>query len=164
MKSKRMLAIALISTVFSMLVYTRPMTVEELCPGVDLSKCETIHGYYSTVPLPEDTPFAFERNEAEFLRIMEQFKGRKFSRSLRNLLPPGTKVHRYQEGDFKWDVQFRLDQVSFPDGSTGSGDIVQFRNFFGTLELFYAGDTWRCDTSNLDQWLSDVMLAISDCE
>ena len=143
------------------LIYTRPMTIAQHCPGLDLSECQQIRGYYhdgTTVALVQ---FILEPEDPAFAQVMELFEGRTFRRSLRSLLPQGTRTHRTQEGDFQWEVYFRFEQVPLPDGSTVSGDILQFNNFYGELDLSFDGDSWRVTTSKQKQWLTEVMKVIT---
>ena len=144
------------------LVYTRPMTVADLCPGLDLLQCQGIRGYYRIDPDVENISFTLRAGDDAFMPLLAQFRERKFRRSLLSLLPNSTKIHPITDGDYKWELFFQFDDVILPDGSTVSSDLLHFNNFYGILELHYGKETWRCTTSDLDIWLSDVMYILSD--
>ena len=152
------LLVALLGVV---LFYTRPMTLTQLCFGVDVARCELVAGYYFIAPSVEESPFEINQDDEHFSQILELFESRKFSKSLVNLLPQGTKTHLTQDGDFKWEILFELNDVTYPDGSVNSGTLIRVSNFFGVIEVHFNGDVWRCSTSDKDEWLSDVMSLIS---
>ncbi len=151
----------------SVLIYTRPMTLAELCLGVDITQSVSVRGDFflatsDGAPSVETTsPFEIYRDDERFGQIIELFESRKFRRSLVNLLPQGTKTHLTKDGDFKWDVMFEINDVEFPDGSVVSGTLLSVNNFFGVLEVHFDGDVWRCTTRDKKEWLSDVMSLIS---
>ena len=140
-------AVLVIALLVCALIYTRPMTLAQLCPGVDVSQSEAVRGYYFTAPGVEDTYYEIDKDDERFSRIIEAFATRKFRRSLTGLLSNGTKTHLYQDGDFKWELMFVMEDVEFPDGNIHSGPLSSVSYFFGALELHYNGDTWRFSTN-----------------
>ena len=153
-----MLAVLVLAT----LIYTRPMTLKELC-GLDIAQCESISGYHLRCPEVEDTYFELSADDERFSQLAGLFAQQKFRRSLANLLPQGGTTHRTQDGDFRWEVGFCFDATDFPDGSTGKGVLVTCRNFFGKLSLFraYDGKTIRCTVQDQDAFLQQVYDIIS---
>lgn len=166
MTKKRILAaLAIIAAlVVFCLWYTRPITLEELYPGLDLSSCDEIRilsaAYHPTSSAqdPEEYQFTLSWGDPDFSLMLSKFQNRTFRRSLLDLLPRGTWTHAPQAGDFKWALALHFSKAySLPDGSGVSGDLIQFSDFYGKLELSHDGNTWRCTTAGMDQWLSDVM-------
>ena len=138
--------------------YGRPMTLEEICPGVKLDQCTKINAVYSTYSdkglnqqttlLPEDEAFP---------RLLELLQERQFCRSPLWWIPRGTRTHRVSREDFKWDLSLVFENVPLPDGSAGTGYMLHLNNFFGDLDLRFDGETWPIRTADQEQWLSDVM-------
>ncbi len=161
-KIKKIISTALFLTLLVIvMLYIRPMTLSQLCSGVDITQCVSVSGYYFLAPSDEPSRFKIDKDDERFGQIIELFKSRKFRRSLVSLLPQGTKTHLTQDGDFKWEVIFEINDVTFPDGSVNSGHLIRVSNFFGVLEVHFNGDVWRCTTRDKKEWLSDVMSLIS---
>ena len=156
--------ILLVALLGVLLFYTRPMTLSQICFGVDVDQCELVSGYYFIAPGVDDSPFEINQNDEHFSQILESFDTRKFSKSLVNLLPQGTKTHQLQDGDFKWEIMFKFSDVTYPDGSANSGTLIRVSDFFGVIEVHFNGDVWRCSTSDKEEWLSDVMSLISNSQ
>lgn len=144
-----------------MLFYTRPMTLAQLCSGVDITECVSVSGYSFLAPSVEDSRFEIYKDDERFRQIVELFETQKFRRSLVNLLPQGTKTHLTKDGDFKWEIMFEINDVRYPDGSVVSGTLIGVSNFFGVLEVRFNGDEWRCNTNDKKEWSRDVMSLIS---
>lgn len=149
--------VALFCVAASFFVYTRPLTIEQRYPVLDLSQCTLIHGYFYDGTSVEDTRFTLAPDDPHFDEIVELFQSVAFRTSLRNILPQGTKIHRYSDGDFKWSVMFQFENVLFPNGDTGSGDMLHINNFFGYVDLSFDGKQVECSVKNQEQWLKDVM-------
>ncbi len=166
-KSKQIAALLLLLIVTAVvIIYRRPMTLEELYPNVDLSCCESIRVYHhvhtKNHKLDDEPPVVLLKGSEPFCAVMEEVRTRTFRKSLWNLLPSGGKSHALREGDFKWELIFRVDDVTFPDGSIGSGDIVQLKNFYGTLEYFSLdGRSVRCSTEHQEEWLEKIQSILS---
>lgn len=165
-KIKRLIwAAVLLAALLVGLFYTRPATIEQRYPMLDLSRCTEIRGYYrGDSPDPEEIPFAAEAGTPEFEALLALFQEQTFRTRLGNLIPTGTRTHRIEAGDFKWEVLFRFEDVHFPSGDVGRGDLLQVHNFFGELDLFFDGETVKCRVPDQDAWLRAVMDAILLCE
>lgn len=164
-KAKIIIPITLLVALMGIvLYYTRPMTLSQICFGVDMDQCESVSGYYFIAPGVDDSPFEIDQDDEKLSQILELFDTRKFSKSLVNLLPRGNKTHQLQEGDFKWEILFEFSDVTYPDGSTNSGTLIRVSNFFGVIEVHFNGDVWRCSTSDKEEWLSNVMSLISNSQ
>ena len=51
--------------------------------------------------------------------------------------------------------------VTLPDGTIGGGSLLDFNNFYGTLDVDVAGgERWQANTRAMDQWLGEVMEVI----
>ena len=145
------------------LIYTRPMTLQELC-GLDITQCESISGYHLRCPEMEDTYFELSAEDERCSQLIDLFVQQKYRRSLINLLSPdGGSIHQPKDGDFIWDLSFNFGPTSFPDGSTGKGTFIQCRDFYGTLNIFTAidGKTLRCTTNDQATFLQQVYDIIS---
>jgi len=94
--------------------------------------------------------------------MLELFEGQRFRRSLWNFLPRGTKTHRFEEGDFKWEALLNFENVTLPDGSKARGSVIRVSNFFGLVEIHFDGDTIRCDIRDKESWLKEVMDIIKE--
>lgn len=141
--------------------YTRPLTIEQRYPVLDLAQCTQIRGYYYDGTGVEDTRFTIEPDDPHFDEVVELFQSAAFRKSLRNLFPQGTKIHRYSDGDFAWEVMFRFENVRFPSGDVGSGDMLHIRNFFGEISLFFDGEEISCSLRDQAQWAGDVMRIVT---
>lgn len=141
------------------LFYTRPRTIEQRYPVLDLSQCVRISGDYRNGTGEEFVSFDITPDDPHFEELIELLRSPSFRTKLYNMFPPETKT--YQGSAFYWDVVLTFDDVTFPDGHTVSGDLLRVTNFFGDLELHFDGRSTFCRTSNQEQWLNDVMNVIS---
>ena len=160
-KRKRLVIAAAVVLVLAAawLWYTRPMALERLCPGIDLSQCTEIRGGYSP-------PNSFDRHSVNltpedegFASLLAQFQDRTFCRSVLGLLSDGSATHiGWSEKDTNWNIAFYFDGVTLSNGEQIHGAIVWFSNFYGSVELHYAGyKVWNgISTTNKQQWLMDV--------
>lgn len=163
MKRRHIVLLGILAVlVLAALIYTRPMTLQEI-GKVDIAQCESVFGYHFRAPQVEDTRFEFPSNDTRCAQLTALFAQQKFCRSLANLLPQGGTTHRTQDGDFRWEVGFCFDATDFPNGSTGSGTFLQCRNFFGVLRIFNAveDETLRCTMQDQDAFLQQVYDIIS---
>lgn len=164
MKKKRLLPLGILAVlVLAALIYTRPMTLQEL-GKVDIAQCESVSGYHRRAPDSEFTSFELSTDDARRSQLIDLFAQQKFRRSLINLLSPdGGSTHQPKDGDFIWDLSFNFGLTDFPDGSTGKGTLIQCRDFYGTLRVFTSidGKTLRCTTSEQAAFLQQVYDIIS---
>ena len=160
-------ALLLVGTVAAGLWYARPLTIEELYPGLDLAQCVGVSVDYSTYS--ESAAF---KNDQEHLLLegdalsplLALFQGRKFQRSPFFWPLTGAKAHKYQEGDFEWTVEFAFKNAPVTDFSTASGYLLHFENFFGKLEMQSSETTRRVRTADQEQWVADVLACLEAAE
>lgn len=138
------------------LVYSRPMTVSKLYPMFTLDKCTGIEGYYHDGTQVDLTKFTIEEGSEEYQNMCELFFEQKYRRSLRDILPRGSRTHRYEPGDFQWEVYFCFEDVELPDGSRGSGPMLQFKSWYGDLDIYFDGERLTCYTDDQDNWVKEV--------
>lgn len=118
------------------------LTIEQRYPVLDLSHCTLIQGYFNDGSNAEDVPFVIAPDDPRFGDVIELLQAAEFKTDLRNILPKGAKFHIYEEGDFKWLAGFRFEDIFFPSGDMGSGDMLYINNFFGEVELFFLMRGW----------------------
>ena len=164
MKKKRLLPLGILAVlVLAALIYTRPMTLQELC-GLDIAQCESVSGYHRRAPDSEFTSFELSAEDERCSQLIDLFAQQKYRRSLINLLSPGGgSTHRPKDGDFIWDLSFNFGPTDFPDGSTGKGTFIQCRDFYGTLRVSRVidGKTLRCTTIDQAAFLRQAYDIIS---
>lgn len=145
----------------ALLWYTRPMTLRQLCPEVDLARCSSITVYYEVVPSAAGNErLVLERGTPAFEVLLSELRERTFSRSLTSLLPRGTRTVRTTDGDFQWELLLEFDStIVTPDGNEHQGMLLRLRNFFGRLSLDHmlADRTWDVTTKDQEVWVSQVM-------
>lgn len=144
--------------------YTRPVTIQQLCPEVDLSQCSSITVYCEVVPSAEQERIVLEQNSPAFQAILNELQDRTFSRSLTSLLPRGARTVRTTDGDFQWELLLEFDAtIVTPDGNGHQGTLLRLSNFFGRLSLDYmlADRSWDITTRDQEAWVSQVMETIT---
>ena len=164
MRRKQKLAIwgtVILCIAAACLMYTRPRTIQQRYPYLNLSACSEISGFFYAAPDADDTEFHIRADDARFSELLELIQTAKLKTRLTNLLPQGTKIHRLSDGDFKWELMLYLDPVSFPNGDTGRGYILHFSNFFGDLSFSFDGKQTRFAVKDQAQWLERVKILIS---
>lgn len=125
------------------LIYTRPRTLAQRYPLVDLADCTSIEGDYS-VWQGDQAHFAIEPGDPDFDAMLELLRSAAFRTRLANLFPAGTKYHHNAEGDFRWTVTLRCGDVTLADGSVLRDAPIMIDNFYGDTELCFDGRTTRC--------------------
>ena len=164
MKRRHIVLLGILAVlVLAALIYTRPMTLQEI-GKVDIAQCESVSGYHRRAPDSEFTSFELSTDDARRSQLIDLFAQQKFRRSLINLLSPdGGSIHQPNDGDLIWDLSFNFGPTDFPDGSTGKGTFIQCRDFYGTLRVFTAidGKTFRCTTSEQEVFLQQAYDIIS---
>lgn len=138
------------------LIYTRPQTIEARYPMLDMAQCTRVKGYYSDGQMAEQRSFVIDPDDPHFAEIIALFDAPAFRTRLKNLLPEGTRYHQVEDGDFEWELMFRFEDVQFPSGDVGSGDMLHIRNFFGDISLHFDGTVTHCSVKEQDQWLRIV--------
>lgn len=141
--------------------YTRPLTLEELCPDFDISTCAKISITYQTAggPFVEDKLVELLPGNPQFEDLLTSLEGHSFSRSLLRQLLPVEKAHTWREGDFWWKLS-----LSSPHGTVEGGwKTVMFDNFFGSLTL-YGDDVLPVRTAQQKGWLNKVLFLAQAAE
>ena len=165
-RAKWMLLIAaLCAAVVFALVYTRPQTLAKRFPMLDFDSCTAIQGhFYQYGKTSELVHVAIQPEDAHFDELVAMLTTPTYKTSLANLLPRGSVTYTpVSDGDFYWTLYFNFDNVTFPDGSTGSGSILFVDNRLGELRLDLAGRDNRyiqCTTegqADLVQNVLDIM-------
>ena len=139
------------------LSYTRPMTLEQLCPGIRLEDCRAIQASFRRGQTGEEITLTLQNGDTAFAQVTELMEKASFRRSLLSLFPLGGKSHALQPEDFKWLLLLEFGDTQLPDGTQGSGMLIELNDFYGTLKVSYVGETWRCSVSNQEEWRSAVM-------
>lgn len=139
------------------LSYTRPMTLEQLCPGIRLEDCRAIQASFRRGQTGEEITLTLQNGDTAFAQVTELMEKASFRRSLLSLFPLGGKSHAPQPEDFKWLLLLEFGDTQLPDGTQGSGMLIELNDFYGTLEVSYVDETWRCSVSNQEEWRSAVM-------
>ena len=142
--------------------YTRPQTIEHRYPFLDLTQqCTQIWGYYDAYEGSSESDrkeFSIGPDDARFEELLRLFREAKIRTKLTNLIPMyGMRYHTKREGDFQWTVWLQLENVVFPNGDTGMGDMLQFYNFFGDVDVAFDMENRRCTVNNQDAWLKAVL-------
>lgn len=156
------LCAVLAALVIAGLWFSRRMTIEEICPGVELAECIRIEVRYRTWERSgayfDDTTVILSPGDQGFKEVIGLLEEKRFSRSPFWRFSSGEKYHRWMEGDFCWYMDLVFEDVTLPDGSTGSGYLVHLNNFFGDLELWrYDGNTYPLQTSDQREWVREVL-------
>ena len=150
-------AFLLLLLIAAALWYTRPRTIQQLCPELDLSNCQSITVYSGIMPYVELERMVLEKDSPQFQALMEDLQTRTFSPSLTSLLPRGGRSVRVEDGDFRWELHLEFDRLVTPDGNGHAGQLLHLTNFFGSLELEYVlGNSWRVSTPDQEVWLAQV--------
>ncbi len=150
-------AFAVLAGLCFVLGYTRPMTLEQLCPGIRLEDCRAIQASFRRGQTGEEITLTLQNGDTTFAQVTELMETASFRRSLLSLFPLGGKSHALQPEDFKWRLLLEFGDTQLPDGTRGSGMLIALNDFYGTLEVSYVGETWRCDVSDLEEWRGAVM-------
>ena len=143
-------------------VYSRPMTLFQLHPLLPLDQCVGISGYYHTSEQTSGfTQFTIEADSEEFQELCSLFNEKTYRRSLKDLLPRGTRTHlTTSKFDFQWKVWFHFDTVELPDGNGGSGSLLQVNYWYGELEIDNAlleNGRRICRTKDQDAWAKEIL-------
>ena len=115
MKRRHIVLLGILAVlVLSALIYTRPMTLQEI-GKVDIAQCKSVSGYHRRAPDSEFTSFELSAEDERCSQLIDLFAQQKYRRSLINLLSPdGGSTHRPKDGDFIWDLSFNFGPTDFP--------------------------------------------------
>lgn len=139
------------------LIYSRPMTIQQRYPILDLAQCTELRGYYEIVGQAERTEFTIDKNSEDFETLCTLLYEQTYRRSLKDLLPRGTRIHATQPGDFEWEVFFQFEDVVFPDGNHGSGGILRIEYWYGELDIHFDGEQLSCHTKQQEFWAKTIL-------
>ena len=138
------------------LIYSRPMTIQQRYPMLDLEQCTDLRGYYE-IGGQGRIEFTVDKNSEDFETLCTLLYEQAYRRSLKDLLPRGTRTHATQPGDFEWEVFFQFEDVAFPDGSHTSGRILRVDYWYGELDIHFYGDIVSCSTKQQESWAKTVL-------
>lgn len=124
---------------------------------VTLDKCTEIRGYYKIGAQTEMSEFTIEKGSNEFQKLSALFWEQGYCRSLRDILPRGTRTHQIGPENYQWDVYFYFEDITLPDGSTGSGAMLHFQSWYGELDLYFYEETYSCHTSKQEAWSKEIL-------
>lgn len=147
----------------AVLIYSRPMTISEICADIDITKSAKLQGSYSVYPVGL-TEFEFGKDDAQFGPVMELLSGQKFRRSVRSLFPQGTRSYRLTDGVFKWDILCEMREPVQVNGENVSGTVVRVSYYYGELEIECVGTLWRCRTRDQAAFAQEVLAALKGGE
>ncbi len=142
------------------LFYSRPMTIQQRYPMLTLDKCTELRGYYEIDEQVEFTEFTIDKNSEEFGILCNLLYEQSYRRSLRDLLPRGTRIHSTKPGDFEWEVYFYFEDVVLPDGNIGSGGVLRILSWYGELDIHFDGEVLSCYTNEQETWAKEVLNTI----
>ena len=162
LKIKRIVNVIAVILLFiaAYLFYSRPLTIQQRYPMLNLDKCTELRGYFRLDGQEELTEFIIDKNSKEFEILCDLLYEQDYCRSLRDLLPRGTRIHPTESGAFQWEVSFHFEDIVFPDGSIGSGGILSIQSWYGELDIHFDGDVLSCHTSEQETWAKEVLNAI----
>ena len=158
--SKRKIVFVLLAAILLLiayLLYSRPMSVSQLYSMLTLDKCTGIRGYYEIGMQAELSEFTIEKDSDEFQKLCSLFYEQEYRRSIRDILPCGTRIHPTQPGDYQWDVYFSFENVEFPSGSIGNGPMLHFQSWYGKLDIHFDGETHSCYTDRQEAWADEIL-------
>ena len=93
MKRRHIVLLGILAVlVLATLIYTRPMTLQEI-GKVDIAQCESVSGYHRRAPDSEFTSFELSAEDERCSQLIDLFAQQKFRRSLINLLDWRTGFH-----------------------------------------------------------------------
>ncbi|MBQ8564107.1 MAG: hypothetical protein IJ443_09515 [Firmicutes bacterium] len=159
LKTKKAVILIAVTLLFiaAYLFYSRPMTIQQRYPMLNLDKCTELRGYYRLDGQVELTEFTIDKNCKEFEMLCDLLYEQDYRRSLRDLLPRGTRIHPTEPGDFEWEVFFYFENVALPDGNIGSGGILRIQCWYGELDIHFDGEILTCYTDEQETWAKDVL-------
>ena len=138
------------------LIYSRPMTIQQRYPMLDLEQCTDLRGYYE-IGGHGRIEFTVDKNSEDFETLCTLLYEQAYRRSLKDLLPHGTRTYRVLPEDFEWEVFFQFEDVAFPDGSHTSGRILRVDYWYGELDIHFYGDIVSCSTKQQEAWAKTVL-------
>ena len=160
LKTKKVVIIlsATLLLIAAYLFYSRPMTIQQRYPMLDLDQCTQLTGYYEIDGQTQQlTEFTIDKGSEDFEALYKLLYEQAYRRNLKDLLPRGTRIHSTKPGDFTWEVFFQFEDVAFPDGSHTSGRILRVDYWYGELDIHFYGDIVSCSTKQQESWAKTVL-------
>lgn len=142
------------------LFYSRSMSIQQRYPMLTIEKCTELRGYYKLDGQAEFTEFTIDKNSEEFEILCDLLYEQEYHRSLRNLFPRGTRIHPTESGAFQWEVYFHFEDVVFPDGSIGSGEMLSIQSWYSELDIHFDGEILSCYINEQETWAKEVLNTI----
>ena len=139
------------------LFYSRPMTIQQRYPMLDLDQCTELRGYYKIDGQTELTEFTIDKNSEAFEILCDLLYEQSYRRSLRDLLPAGTRIHPAEPDSFQWEVFFHFENIALPDGSTVSGGVLRIQCWYGELDIHFDGEELSCYTNEQETWAQETL-------
>lgn len=174
MKPKRLfLCTALLLILAACLWYTRPMTLQQLCPDLPLDQVTGVSGWYR-IPGPEAELQAFHLDQDQTDTLLTLVTAQTFRRSLANFLPQGNVrfasgiIPFDSDGDFSWIVNFEWRDEPIPgkNGNGHTGALLELEDFYGelTVQPFFSQKYCEVRSPNFSQWRYEVFSIITEGE
>lgn len=163
-RQKALLA-ALVLALAGYFWYTRPMTLEQLCPDLPLDQVTKVSAWYRLRD-SELQDVTLDETQAEALLTL--VKGQTFRRSLVNLLPQrGNGFRTASVGEFTWTVNFWFQGEPLIDvkGYGRTGILLQLDDFWGkdiTIRYDLPRKNWRARSPGFSQWRQDVFSILTE--
>lgn len=161
MKPKTKKIVVMISVIILLfavyLFYSRPMTIQQRYLMLTLDRCVEITAYYEIGMQEEPTQVVIEKDSEVFEELSNKFYLKNYCRSLKDILPRGTRTHRTEEDDYQWDVYFVFEDVPLADGSIGSGGMLRIQCWYGELDIHFDGEMLSCYTNEQEAWTKEVL-------
>ena len=145
------------------LIYTRPLSLSQICDDIDIAKIESLNVTYEVYSDDEVVQYNINRDDPCFLLITDLIAGQKYRRTIWNIFPQTSKTHILRDGDFKWELGCVASDAVLSNGEIVSGTVIHISNFYGKLEITFAaeGKSWRCTTADQERWISEIMDTIA---
>lgn len=157
MKKAAALLAVLLVLVAAWLLFSRPMTIRQWYPMLTPEQCTGIEAGYRVGVSGEGTTVFVARDSDDFERLWDLLLEQSYRRSLRDLLPQGTRTHLTQPGDFIWEVCFHFENVELPGGGIGSGGMLSVQYWYGELDIHFEDKRISCRTQDQTQWAQQIL-------
>lgn len=101
-------------------------------------------GFYNDGATTASEKFTIPEDCEAFEKLWELLCAQEYRRSLRDLLPKGTRIHTAEPGEFQWEVSFHFEDVAFSDGSSGSGEMLRIQNWYDEIDIYFEDERLPC--------------------
>ena len=99
-----------------------------------------------------------EKEQEAFAKIIDLFAEKEFRKSLKNGLLDKTQRSDGKNGSYWW-IDFVYDEpIESADGSTHSGELLEFTNFYGSMkfDLRHKEEDYFVTTDDHEKWLEEI--------